>query len=275
MITINGINAKEMWDGYKKGSGERGPFVIKPYLTDWATCDQFIDGILGGVIRVGTLTTRTTRHACPENPTLYATDAVASYQGEDNVTGGGKPNYQYAVVTVTYSVLTWDEFSTQDPGGVMSFPNEAQPSQPILQAVQEIDASSEFITMPRGVFKFIADSTPTGQHVGTWVGQSTLSLTLKDVPYLPQSLLLAKMNKINDAVFLGQPAGQVLFFGAKTHREAKSDGTRTQEVSLSFKWREYHWNWLPRPDTGVWALVTNGSGVKLYTEADLQPLLKI
>ncbi len=274
-IQINNINVKEMWEGYKKGSGSRGPYVIKPYLVEWLYADAFVDSVLGGVSRIGNFTQYTPRHACPENPTLYATNAEINYLGETDVTGGTTPKFTQTIVMVTYSVLTWDEFNTQDPNGTMSFPNEAAPNQPILQTVQEIDAASEFITMPGTAFVFTSDNKSTDSPIGVWVGNSTLSLTKKNVPYLPQALIHAKMNKVNDATFLGQPAEQVLFLGAKTHRESLADGTRTQEVALTFKWREKKWNYAPRPDTGVWERIQTSVGGSPYETADLLPLLRL
>ncbi len=274
-MLINSINAFEMWDGYKKGSGKSGPYVVKPYLVDWALADQFVDGVLGGVVRIGTFTQYTTRHACPENPTLYATQADVEYYGERNVTNAGTPNFLLAKVTVTYNTLTWDEFALQDPTGAQSLPNEQQPGQPHLQLTQEFDIGSEFIAFPDTAYTFVSDGKSTEAKQGVWVGNATLQLTRKEVPYLPYTLLFLTMNHVNDDVFLGQATGTVLFAGAKTHREHTSDGASTQDVAMTFKWRQFPWNYAPRPDTGRWAAIQDTGGQGPYLTADLAPLLTL
>lgn len=275
-IVLNGITAKERWDGYRKGRSDRGPTVTKEYDVAYADGDAFVDAVMGGVSvsgGIGGAITYARRHACPENPRLVALEASYEGAGEADYTGGGKPQFERAIATVTYGRLPYDQEGTDDAKN--SFPNSKTPGQPYVYAQCEIDFAGEFVTLPGTGFKFSSDGkaieeSKHGKHVGT----ATLRFVRKKVPYLPTELILAKMNKVNDTPIFGAPRGQVLFQGGKTRREASSDGTAVQELELVFQWRETNWNNFIRPDTGAFAaVVTATGGNPVYAYAELNELL--
>jgi hypothetical protein len=269
-IVVNGITAAERWEGYRKGRSDRGPTVTKEYDVPYASADAFVDAMMGGCSSpyLGGIITRIGRHACPENPTLLAVEA--SYEGlaERDTTGGSTPQFERAVVTVTYGVLSWDE----QPDPKNSFPNS---NQPFVYAIQEIDFADEFVTLGNGEYFLAGTSRKIDDaSVGRHIGNATLRFTRKHVPWLATELILSKTSKLNNAVLFGAPIGQILFKGARTHREASSDGTKTQEVELVFMWREQDWNKVATTyHASGFDFVVDGSGNKPYQYTDLMPLL--
>ncbi len=276
-ITLNGIVAKERWDSYEKGRSDRGPFVRKEYLVPYASADAFTDAVMGGATATDATNgdiSYTGRQPCPENPTLFAIEAGYKGLAEADHTGGSTPQFQFAVVTVSYGVLSWEQAAT--PEGVShSFPNEGSPGQPFTYAIQEIDFAGEFITIPEGKITF-SDGTLVKAPIGKHVGSATLRFTRKFVPYLPIANILRLMNKLNNQTMFGAERGKIRFADAKTHREAVSDGTKVQEIELIFAWREHDWNEFLNPADMVWDSVhLNGDSSKTpYEYDDLRVLLR-
>jgi hypothetical protein len=182
-----------------------------------------------------------------------------------------------ARVTVNSGVLTWDQQPSDDPGGVHGFPNEDSPGQPHLRTIQEIDSGGEFTTVKQGAWVFTTDQKPMDSPLGIWVPQSTVRFNRKHVPYLPHRTVHSLLGKINDDTFLGEPRGQMRFSSCQTRREANSDGTRTQDVMLTFSWRGYDWNKYIHPDSLTFEEVSKpgDSSVRPYEYADFKPLLRI
>lgn len=277
MISLGGIVAKERWDGYEKGRDGSGPVISKEYEVATAEADAFVDAIMGGVTSEDPengIITRTGRHRCPENPNLVATAAKWNGLGESNPTGGSTPEFACAVVKVTYGSVSWDEPGAVAPDPAHSLPNEAKPGQAHTYAVMEFDFGDEYVTVPGSSLKFSSDNKVVNAPIGVHVARCSIRYTRKFVPFLPHALIMRTMNGINDAKLFGQDRGKIRFADAKTVREFMSDGTRAQEVTLMFEFREYDWNKYLRPDGYSFDTVVDDSGNKPYTYRNLLELLK-
>ena len=276
MIALNGINAREQWDGFKKTWNASGPQVVKPYLVDFAHADAFMTAIMAASPPAGTApgTVAIGRHQCPENPSLYAMECECEYVAETDITNNDRPHFIGAIVTVTYGILPWDFKPNDDPGGVNSFEDDANPGQSYPYATQEIDFGGEFLTLPKGSLVFRSDSKPVDFPVGRWQAHATLRFVRHYVPFFPAKTILSYLNRINATTFLGQPKGTIRFAGAKTKRIANSDGTRSQDVELIFEYRETDWNKFIRPDTLDFDFVSDKTLTKLpYAYWDLNTIL--
>lgn len=274
-ITVAGIVGKEMWESFRKGRGEFGPYVDLSYLVDFASADAFVDGVLGGIVTAGGSIRNVPKLACPTNPRLYAMSAEYVGAGEANPTANGRPTFTAAVVEVRFAVPTWPQAFSDDPGGQQSFPNEATPGQPIVFAECEIDMGGEFVTVPQGSLVFLSDSKPIDAPVGKWVGVSTFRIVRHYYPNLPTTKVATYLNKLNNATFLGRARGLVRFANAKTRQVQTSDGTRTQSWEMIFEAREHDWNEFIRPDDMLFDAVGSplDSTKQPYSYVDLAPLL--
>ncbi|MDR3634354.1 MAG: hypothetical protein P4L84_11165 [Isosphaeraceae bacterium] len=261
--------------GWKRGQNDRGPFAEKPYLVAWADVNTFCrnlrgisnqsGGVNGNWIFNGPL-------LYPDSPSdnIYCTEIAIKATG--NIAGAGPIAYTYAIVVVTFTPLTWDGSETSDPFGLNSF-GETGPEIAALQtASQELDCGYLEIPRPRSSLKF-ADGTKIDTPSVLRLPIITMTITWERLPYLPMSAVRTMAGKVNSTVFLGCAVETVLFEPVRTSRIVMSDGTVVQRVQMGFKWRPYSWNWAIRPDTGVWAAITDLGGNKQYQPVDFSALL--
>lgn len=265
----------EMWDGYDKGIDFASPWVRKRYLLkDNTKVNAVVNALRGGVAAstVGGPITRTYAHPCPESTNLICQDArAAGVPGaEVGVGAGGMPQYSLWTIDAEYRVPTWEQFITDDPGGL----NQFDPATPYTFATQSIDFDVEVIKLPGSAYKFhTAPQFPLDVPTSCSVAVANLVFVRRQVPYFPVGDILSKLNKLNNATFLGQPTGLIKFVKARSNREAASDGTRTQEIELVFKFRQYDHCKMHRPDSATFDFIEDSSGARPYQYADLTPLL--
>lgn len=279
MITLStelgSVTLKEMWDGYREGVGPQGPYVDKAYLLEDYSKRQAVINAMRGVITLsGSSTLAVPPHECPDSTNLHCVDAWSEPQGEIDDRGGGRPRFNQAIIRARYGVIPYTPLATLDPNGANSFPNDASPNQPYTYALCRMRIASEIVRVPGSVFKFdTAPQHPWDTAGGVSVGVADLVFTRKFVPKLPTELILSKINKLNSTTMFGQPMGTIQFRGADTEEEYTSNGGKTQQLALMFKWREYDHNRFLRPDTRLFDLVKDSSGSTPYEYADLKPLL--
>lgn len=272
---IGTVQLKETWDGFKKGVGPSGPYVEKTYLLeDWAASNAVINALRGTINLSGSSVLSVPPHACPESPNLYCVDAYADPQAEIDDRDGGRPRFRQALIRCRYGTVPYNALPAMDPNGANSFPNESNPNTAYTYALCRMKFSSEIIRIPSSAYKFTtAPQLPVDTPVGISVGVADLMFVRKFVPKLPVALILSKINGLNDATLFGQARGKIQFRGADTEEEYSSDGTKTQQLVLYFKWREYDWNKQHRPDGSSWDTIQDSSGTMPYVYRDLTPLL--
>jgi hypothetical protein len=101
----------------------------------------------------------------------------------------------------------------------------------------------------------------------------------------PWDAIRTLQGKVNSTVFLGCPAGTMLFMGAeanKLYRSALGAGAMEFGWQIHYVFREraikqggqvLGWNYFWRPDPPGWAVLTNGAG-PFYEAADLNALFQ-
>jgi hypothetical protein len=101
----------------------------------------------------------------------------------------------------------------------------------------------------------------------------------------PWDAIRGLQGKLNSAVFLGSPAGTMLFLGAEANKLYRSElGAGATEFcwQIHYVFREraikqggqvLGWNYFWRPDPPGWAMLTNGAG-PFYEAADLNLLFQ-
>lgn len=272
---VGTVDLKELWDGYREGVSQQGPWIEKSYVVeDYSKRQAVINALRGTISLSGGSTLSVPPHACPESPNIYCTDAYSEPQGEVCGYDGGRPVFAHAIIRARYGVVPYNPVATIDPNGNNSFPNDDNPNQPFTYALCRMRISSEIVRIPGSAYTFhTAPNKPVDSPVGISVGVADLVFTRRFVPTLPMELILSKINGINNAVMFGQPIGTIMFRGADTEEDWSSDGKKTTNLVLYFKWREHDWNKQHRPDEASWDKIKDSFGNNPYTYRDLKPLL--
>lgn len=272
---IGSVSLKETWDGFRKGNSPSGPYVEKSYLLeDWGSSNAVINALKGTINLSGGSTLAVPPHSCPESPNLYCVDAYADPQCEIDAKDGGRPKFRHAIIRCRYGTIPYNALPSMDPNGANSFPNSENPNTAYTYALCRMRITTEVIRVPGSIYKFATAPTYTWEGTsGVTVGVADLVFTRKFVPRLPVALILSYVNKLNDRTMFGQPTGTIMFRGADTEEEYSSDGTKCQQLVLTFKWREYDHNRQLRPDLRTFDLVKDSSNNTIYDYADLRPLL--
>jgi hypothetical protein len=111
---------------------------------------------------------------------------------------------------------------------------------------------------------------------GIRIGVATIQATLHFVPFLPFQKLVTLRGKVNNATFLGCFAEQILFDEINSDETINTDGTRTQSLDYTFRYREPGWNVsMDYKDNNTFHGISSDgtSGGKVpYTPVDLRPL---
>ncbi len=285
-VTVNGITAKVEWEGFRKSRGDDGPRVVIRYqVGDITTADTFADSVMGGIIVTGGphgTVNNLPRQPCPTNPRIYALSADVDYFGErtdETAYSGGLPvtvpGFESASVTVVYGLLTWSQTVNDDPGGEQSFTNDQNPGEPFVFAECEIDHAVELITVRNGGMKFVtAPNLPIDAPIAIRSPISTWRIVRHLYPNLPSAKVMTMIGNTNNATFLGQGLGCVLFDDCRTKQVMTPDGTRCQGFEMIFKVKPRDWNMFVRPDTMIWDWVADGSGTRPYQQINLNPLVQ-
>lgn len=231
-VTIGGVVCNELTEGFSEGIREGGPYATKKYLCDWSDRYALANAMLG-------LTTGTSSSSVSHtNPQTYP-ESRNMWAREIAIKGVGKPTqgtYQIqwtkAIVAVNYGVpqfgyLTYPEMSL-DPGN------------PYVYATQEVHFERQMVTIEGSAVKLAnGHQFNTPQPYAVPIPVARLTIQLQRVPYLPWlAIWTAMANPLNNATFLGVPAGYLMLEGADTHEEAATDGTYIQAVTYSFAARQ-------------------------------------
>jgi hypothetical protein len=272
-VTINGIVCEEIVDGLEEGIDSGGPRASKKYLCAWASRYTVANGLMGlsaGVGGPGGSVTLTHPAFYPESHNLFARSL--------RIVGKGKPSqgtnqlqFTQAIIAVEYGVPPFGFTPADDPGGG----NSIDPSTPMVYATQEIDMSMEAYTIPASAVQVTSPTAPVAKDITIYYAKAEIAITLHQIPYLPAQLIFSKVGNLNSVAFLGCAIGKLRFNGGKTHRTASTDGTFTQDVSLSFSYRSIaRWDYQFHPNgTAGWVALQDKSGNNLYTLSDLSVLI--
>ncbi len=245
-VVINGITCQEVvHDYHEEFDIMGGPSAVKQYLCPWANRFTVAHGFLGlsSASSPGALITLLLPLPYPELAaestntlaSMYARNVAIEGVGPP-VQGGNNIAFTSALITVTFGNFPWT-FQGIDY-------NQLDPTRPYIYAEQHIDFSSEWITVPgAGVYVTVGMTqiplSQAGQaNWGFFSPIADMTITLKQVPYLPAPATLAALQApINSATYLGIAPGFLMFGGGQDQRTKSSDGTQTSDYTLNFKYR--------------------------------------
>lgn len=263
--------------GLRGGADTLGHYEFKPYAVPWVYRFDFMGQMYGlvkseGVPNTGDyLVFRNLPYPLPGMPGMYPKAATyVPYAGLE--WGQVDPIlYSYAIVTIEYRSYQFDP-----NGATLNLNQQYQnidPSTPLIWCRQSFKKSGEFIQVPTRNLKFASDSAEVASPISIKIQNAVIQLEFQNLPYMPTYQLQLATNLINSSTFLSFPRGTVRFDGIETTETSMSDGTRAQQATVMFEWRQYDWNMFLRDDKLVWDYVQDGSGNYPYTYGDLTPLL--
>lgn len=282
-VTIAGITCQECVADYNESYDViQGPAAQKVYLCPWANRFTVIHGILGlsSSPLPGGLITLKLPMAYPELA-AESTNLLASMYARNVVcTGVGPPVQGTSNIAFTDAriVVAFGNFPWTFEG--IDY-NQLDPTKPYIYIEQHIDFSAEWITVP-GSSVYVTPAATTiplnqaGQgQWGFFSPTATMTLTMKQVPYLPAPAVLnALQAPINSATYLGVAPGYLMFGGGQDIRTKSSDGTQTSDFTVSFMYRPIApWDYVYV--NGVWAQVTTsaGPGNPIIARSDLSTII--
>lgn len=139
----------------------------------------------------------------------------------------------------------------------------------------DIDQSSQATSIPGKKFKFVATSEPTDQDEIVYAALNHYTLALFQCPPLDDGRLAViddLAGTINDDVFFGKPAEQLMFNGCKSTQTVTVGGVTSTTMVLSFTYRSYSWNQV-YDRTGTLGYVEDTTGQEIYDIKDFNLLL--
>jgi hypothetical protein len=262
------------WTEIHKGIDTQGPYYKVTYYFEesWATADQMVNELLGFATKSGQSIFWQGPHQYPLDPTgrslCYQADVVGV--GAPQLNSDGYPMYSNGFfIDALYRVPPVPMYPQQDPENLIGI----DPATPLLWASQELDFDNDFIILEKSSYKFASDGTTSTVPVRVELGITTMVITFHRVPYMPTSLIRSMRGQVNNAVFMGAAAGNVLFKGCRTKMDWNTDGSYTKSIQCIFQERTQAWNKVFRPDTLTWDTLQDGSGNGPYVAGNLSNLL--
>ncbi len=279
-VLINGVFCnEEVNDNSEEFDIISGPQATKVYLCDWNQRWTVVVGLLGlnSSVSIGGAITLQLPMRYPD----FQQTAVSLYAATVAVQGLGPPyqntysvGYQAARIIVNFRSFPWSfqGLSAND------FNNQIDPTHPYVYAEQNLSFTSEWITVPGTQVKFNGSGNKLGnRNWGFRYPIVNMAISLKYVPYIPAAqIIAATAAPINNAMYLGVPAGQLLFNGCETHQARMSDGTLAQSADYSFSYRPIApWDYDFDGAANAWDLVVNLSGTAVQKRSDLSGIIPI
>jgi len=268
-ITINGILCQEHVNGFQEGASWRdGGSARKGYVCGWSDRWTVAYGLLGltSTVSIGGVITLNAPLKYPEGPPMYVQMIEIEPHGLPTQ-GTNQVQWTNAIVWATFGFYPWS-FSGIDY-------QQIDPSHPYIWAKQNINFTTETITIPGRMTKFASSGNSTGQDYGFPVAVAELEITLIKVPYLPaQEIITALQSPINSVTYLGCAAGTLFFRGARNQQTRATDGTFTCDVSYTFAYRPIApWDYAYDGQAGAWNKVVDQSGNTLIPRSDLSTII--
>lgn len=253
MFAIAGIECEPLLEGFSEGCNDSGPYARVPYLVGWDQRWDLVRAVKGVSSTTGPNGpwNRTGPMPYPDpvmGATIYAKDIEIKPEGRP-YTPSDPIRMTAAIVTVSFGTLTWAANIGDDPLFLNSFSQDPGENESLQYATQELDFGAEWINIPNSSCGF-SDGTKLDTPVSRRMSVYRMHITWHRYPLLPMIRIRDYADTVNDATFLGCERGTVYFEGVKTVRETAADGTMTQKVSMTLKWRKHDWNEVLRPDDG-------------------------
>lgn len=279
MPSLAGISFVTSWRMFSKGIDNQGPYFDMEYqIGDWSDSNAFANALMG----IGT----DAPHRCPLSDNLVCVSAtpiegkgraVLNTDGMPDFENGAKIRAHYRSAGVAFGG-SFSDTALDDPGNA----HQIDPTTPIVWCTQELDFANETLGVPNTGYTWYSDGAAASIPVQVDIPVTTLVLTFHRRSALPMTTVRALRGCINLNTFLGAPPETVWFRGAKTTREASTDGSVTQKVQMTFMERDVSWNKFLRPGkmptgttTATWDYLVDAGGLLRLSKQDLAPLIQI
>jgi hypothetical protein len=143
--------------------------------------------------------------------------------------------------------------------------------QPFAQV--RVKHGTEYIGKPGSAFHFLEDNSKIEQQGGIFVATAAITITTFLNPTLDHNFLNSMLNRLNAGTFEGYVSGHVKYLGADTDSPVSAMGVVTHTKSLSFMYRELHWNYQMRADGKMDIPINDFTGLPTYQLANINTLL--
>ena len=269
MASIITVPYEELIEGLQEGVTEQGPWAKKCYLVAWGDRQQFAMDMSGLTSTTGPTSpwVRPKPYRYPDlvlSTPLYAKGVTTEPAG-DVITGSSPIAFTSALITVDFGMLSYSVDFNDDPLFLNSLSQDPDENESLQYATQELDYGAEYAAIPGASVKYKTSGGPVTSTINKRSLVIQMSLTWHRYPVMPMSKIADFADTVNDATFLGRDKGTVMFEGVKTVREMATDGTITQKVQMSLKWRKEDWNKALKPDGLGYDWVVDKNDATIYT----------
>ncbi|WP_422928565.1 hypothetical protein [Singulisphaera sp. PoT] len=273
MSTTISVSHEELSDGFREGISGGKPYAVKKYLLGWDDRYQFVRDMQGysSATGSGNPWIQTVPYQYPDSPNLYA-DSLEIEPAGKIIEGRTPLAFEYAIITVTFTVSDWPYQQSDDPLNLQSVTDDPAENQQLQYCRQKIQYGYETYPIPNSSVAF-ADGTKYPTQGVYKLPVTTVTLMWKDYPYQPFKYVRDLLGCVNQGKFLGCGDSTVFFDSFDTDPKFLSDGTKVCDVTEVFKYRTIDWNQFVRPDKFQWATLKDNTGATIYTKKDFSKLL--
>lgn len=269
MGTLNGINYDELDGSNTLQFSPDGIVGIRLFQIDWDDRIAFVEALLGYTNAMGHLPIRTNAQQFPDYERLYCQNAGIKGHGLLDV-AGQEARYDFARVTAEYRPWAYSSSNAEDD----DYDEDLEANMARWEEVHEYGA--EVLSIPGSEFFWavgppgVAVDTP----VGLFVAVTDYTFSSNAEPELRRVAIRNAVGKVNDAPWMGAPAGYVLFLGASARRTVTSQGIGAWEITYRFRELGRSWNEFHGRVGGVtrWEAIQDEHGNPPYASADYDTL---
>jgi hypothetical protein len=288
LTPLFGIQFEELDGSPRITINQQGVLATRSFKVGWTDWQNFAKELIGIWRIIGAATQFVSPIAFPGLPNLIVSEVhVEPFQpdspdGNAGVTLGAATNsYAAGGAKVTAQYRTQFDLNNRDRDDLPQVPDGTF-------LVYSAELAAEVLTIPGRTFEWVgtapAEMLPDDLNPGILIPSGDFTLDWQRVLQPPWTVIRGTRGKVNSSVFLGAPAGCVLFLGAQVTRQFQfiEDGgfwqveyrfsENTKELSTGAK---VGWNYFYKetPVAGEhWVEVRDQSGRTPYLAADFTPL---
>jgi hypothetical protein len=207
--------------------------------------------LAGGATVSGTVTTIVNPQTYPDIPWMYCHEVnitpVDGSKGRQQGTNS-MVAYDYARLNCLYKAAEFDASGVEEGEEALDYGTDSQ-----------------VLSQSKPCFKWSggANLDVLGQPIVRFTVVH-FSKTINNLPVIPRAAIQALTDNVNNATFLGAPAGQFLFKGAHSIKRFTVGGINNWSITYDFAYRSIDWRKHYNPDASAWQTVTYLNGDPLY-----------
>lgn len=271
MGTLNGINYEEIDGSNRLAYSPDGIVGTRIFQVAWDERIEFAQALLGYTNAVGDLPIRTDAQTFPGYDRLYCRNATVVGLGQLDKTGQ-VARYDLATITAEYRPWSYSSSNVEDD----DYDEDLEANMARWEEVHEYGV--EVYSTASGEYYWSADPAPAGTPIPTPIGfvsgVTDYTYTSSAEPELRRAAIRARRGTVNDAAWMGAPAGYVLFMGASARRTVTSEGVGAWEITYRFRELDHSWNEFHGRIGGVtrWEAIEDEHGNPPYASTDFGAL---